>query len=219
MKRDEALELLAENIKNQNLQKHCLAVEMVMRELARYFNEGEEDKSSSSTELSRSESEGRKEHKVLFDPLAIAREDEERWGICGLLHDIDYEKTKDDPNLHSKMGAEMLRELGFDEELCDAVLTHNEAHGKEPETKMAKALFCLDPLTGLIVAATLVLPSKKIEDLKVENILNRFGEKAFARGAKREIIKKSEEYLGISLEEFVKIVLKAMQKISNELGL
>jgi len=184
MKRDEALKLLAENIKNQNLQKHCLAVEMAMRELARYFNEGEEG-----------------------------------WGICGLLHDIDYEKTKADPSLHSKMGAEMLRGLGFDEELCDAVLTHNEAHGKEPETKMAKALFCLDPLTGLIVAATLVLPSKKIGDLKVENILNRFGEKAFARGAKREIIKKSEEYLGISLEEFVKIVLKAMQKISNELGL
>jgi len=185
MEREKALNILKENLKNQNLIKHSLAVEAAMRELARYFKEGEE----------------------------------ERWALCGLLHDIDYEKTKDDPNLHSKMGAEMIRKLGFEEELCDAVLTHNEAHGIKPKTKMAKALFCLDPLTGLIVAATLVLPTKKISDLKVENILNRFKEKSFARGANREIIKKSEEYLGISLKEFIKIVLEAMQKISNELGL
>jgi len=218
MKRDKALELLAENIKNQNLQKHCLAVEAGMRGLAEYFGENKE-----------------------------------KWGICGLLHDIDYEKTKDNPNLHSKMGAEMLKELGFEKEICQAVLTHNEAHKILPESKMAKAIFCLDPLTGLIVAATLVLPSKtelpfmeatrrdksllhpslrlgqvkkrtkssspKISDLKVENVLHRFKEKSFARGANREIIKKCNELLGLSLEEFVKIVLEAMQKISNELGL
>ena len=203
MEMEAALNLLKENLKNQNLIKHSLAVEAGMRGLARHFNE-----------------------------------DEEKWGICGLLHDIDYEKTKGDPNLHSKMGAEMLKSLGFDKNICQAVLTHNEAHKKEPETKMAKALFCLDPLTGLIVAATLVLPSKtelpfieakvkkrtlssspKISDLKVENVLNRFEEKSFARGANREIIKKCNEFLGLSLEEFVKIVLEAMQKISNELGL
>jgi hypothetical protein len=184
MEREEALKLLTDNIKNQNLQKHCLAVEAGMRGLARHFNE-----------------------------------DEKKWALCGLLHDIDYEKIKDDPDLHSKMGAEMLKSLGFDKDICQAVLTHNEAHKKEPETKMAKALFCLDPLTGLIVAATLVLPSKKIKDLKVENVLHRFGEKSFARGANREIIKKCNEFLGLSLEEFVKIVLEAMQKISNELGL
>jgi len=184
MEMEAALNLLKENLKNQNLIKHSLAVEAAMRKLARYLGE-----------------------------------DEEKWALCGLLHDIDYEKTKDDPNLHSKMGAEMLKSLGFDKDICQAVLTHNEAHKKEPETKMAKALFCLDPLTGLIVAATLVLPSKKINDLKVENILHRFGEKSFARGANREIIKKCNEFLGLSLEEFVKIVLEAMQKISNELGL
>ena len=203
MEMEAALNLLKENLKNQNLIKHSLAVEAAMRKLARYLGE-----------------------------------DEEKWALCGLLHDIDYEKTKDDPNLHSKMGAEMLKSLGFDKNICQAVLTHNEAHKKEPETKMAKALFCLDPLTGLIVAATLVLPSKtelpfieakvkkrtlssspKISDLKVENVLNRFKEKSFARGANREIIKKCNELLGLSLEEFVKIVLEAMQKISNELGL
>jgi putative nucleotidyltransferase with HDIG domain len=184
MKREEALNLLKENIKNQNLIKHSLAVEAAMRNLAEYFGE-----------------------------------DIEKWGICGLLHDVDYEKTKNDPNLHSKLGSEMLKKLGFEKEICDAVLTHNEIHGILPETKMAKALYCVDPLTGLIVAATLVLPSKKINDLKVENVLNRFKEKSFAKGANREIIKKCEDFLGLSLEKFVEIVLKAMQKISGDLGL
>lgn len=146
-------------------------------------------------------------------------EDEEKWALCGLLHDIDYEKTKGDANLHSKEGAEILRGLGLDEEIVNAVLSHNEAHGVLPQTKMAKALFCLDPLTGLIVAAVLVLPSRKISDLTAENILNRFKEKAFARGANREIIKKSQEYLNLNLEDFVKIVLEGMQRISADLGL
>jgi predicted hydrolase (HD superfamily) len=84
---------------------------------------------------------------------------------------------------------------------------------------MAKSLFCLDPLTGLIVAATLVLPSKKLKDLKVENVLNRFKEKSFAKGANREIIKKCKEYLGLPLEKFIEITLKAMQEISDQLGL
>jgi putative nucleotidyltransferase with HDIG domain len=146
-------------------------------------------------------------------------EDVAKWGTCGLLHDTDYEKTKGDPNSHSKVGSEMLRNLGTEEEICQAVLTHNEAHSILPETKMAKALFCLDPLTGLIVASTLVLPTKKINDLKVENVLNRFEEKAFARGANREIIGKCQEYLGLSIEKFVEISLKVMQNISADLGL
>jgi putative nucleotidyltransferase with HDIG domain len=184
MEREEALKFLKENLKNQNLIKHSLAVEVGMRALAKYFSE-----------------------------------DEEKWGLAGLLHDIDYEKTQGNPDLHSKLGAETLRELGIEEEICEAVLTHNEAHGVKPKTKMAKALYCLDPLTGLIVAATLVLPSKKIEDLKVENVLKRFKEKAFARGAKRETIQKCEEYLSLNLEKFVEIVLGAMKKISDQLEL
>ena len=184
MEREKALNLLEENLKNQNLIKHCLAVEAAMIELAKCFNE-----------------------------------DEEKWGTCGLLHDIDYEKTKGDPKLHSKIGSEMLKDLGFDEEICQAVLTHNEAHGIEPQGAMAKALYCIDPLTGLIVAATLVLPSKKLADLEVGNTLNRFKEKAFARGANREIIAKCQELLNLKLENFIKLVLSSMQKISNELGL
>ena len=146
-------------------------------------------------------------------------EDEEKWGTAGLLHDIDYEKTKDNPREHSLVGAKILEELGFDKEICEAVKAHNEAHGIAPETLMAKSLYVCDPLTGLIVAATLVLPSKKLVDLTSENILNRFGEKAFARGVNREIIKKCEQYLNMPLEEFISVGLKAMQKIYNELGL
>lgn len=183
MDREEALKLVKEKIKNQNLIKHSLAVEVCMRALARHFNENEK-----------------------------------KWDLTGLLHDIDYEETKNDPNLHSIKGAEFLEKLGLDKEIVQAVKTHNEAHGISPETQTAKALYCVDPLTGLIVAATLVLPSKKLADLTVENILNRFKEKSFARGANREIILKCSE-INLSLEKFVEICLKAMQEISDELGL
>jgi len=145
--------------------------------------------------------------------------DEEKWGLCGLVHDIDYEQTKDSPMLHSKIGAETLKELEVEEEVCQAVLTHNEAHGIKPENIMAKALYCVDPLTGLIVAATLVLPSKKISQLTVDSVLNRFEEKRFAMGANRKIISQSKEYLGFELKEFAEIVLNAMQEISDNLGL
>jgi hypothetical protein len=183
MNREQAIKLVKEKIKNENLIKHCLAVEACMRVLAEKFGE-----------------------------------DSEKWGLAGLLHDIDYEETKNDPDKHSLVGAEMLEKLGLDKEICEAVKTHNEKHGIVPESKMAKALFSVDPLTGLIVAATLVLPNKKISELTVENILNRFKEKSFARGANREIISKCSE-IGLSLEEFIKIGLEAMQKINNELGL
>jgi len=145
-------------------------------------------------------------------------EDLDKWGLAGLLHDIDYEETKDNPNQHSILGAEMLEKLDMDKEIVDAVKTHNEMHGILPQTLMAKALFCLDPLTGLIVAATLVLPDRKINDLTVDNVLNRFKEKAFARGANREIIQKCSE-INLTLEDFTEICLKAMQEISADLGL
>jgi len=146
-------------------------------------------------------------------------EDEEKWGLTGLLHDIDYEKVKDDLSQHSLLGSKMLQDLGLGEDICRAVKVHNEAHGLSPETLMEKALFVIDPLTGLIVAAALVLPSKRITDLKTKSVIKRFKEKAFARGANREIIKKCEEYLDLDLENFVKIGLEAMQKIAGELGL
>jgi len=183
MIRDQAFNLVREKIKNQNLVKHCLAVEAVMRNLA--VNLG-------------------------GDP--------EKWGLAGLLHDIDYEETKNAPEKHSLVGAEMLEKIGLEKEIVEAIKAHNEIHGLARETKLAKALFCTDPITGLIVASTLVLPSKKIKDLSVESILNRFKEKSFARGANREAILTCSE-IGLSLEEFAKISLLAMQEIANDLGL
>ncbi len=144
---------------------------------------------------------------------------QEQWGLCGLLHDIDYEKTAGDATTHSKIGSQMLKDLGLDDAIVHAVLAHNEAHNIAPQSQMAKALFCVDPLTGLIVASALVLPSKKLADLKTESILKRFKEPAFAKGANREIIKKSEELLGLALEEFIQIALEGMQNIAEELGL
>jgi len=146
-------------------------------------------------------------------------ENQEKWGITGLLHDIDYEETKNEPVKHSIIGAEILEKLGIDKEIVEAVKTHNEIHEIEPQSRMAKAIYCVDPLTGLIVAATLVLPSKKIADLTVENVLNRFSEKGFAKGANREIIAKCHALLDLSLENFVKICLETMKKINEELGL
>ena len=144
-------------------------------------------------------------------------EDVEEWSLAGLLHDIDYEQTT--PEQHSLIGAKMLRKEGLSDEIVESVKTHNEMHGIKPESLMAKALYVCDPISGLIIAATLVLPSKKIKELKTDNVLKRFKEKSFAKGANREIIYQCEELLGLKLEQFCDISLNAMQEISNELGL
>lgn len=155
---------------------------------------------------------------------AMARffsEDEERWGIAGLVHDIDMEEVdyRNEPTKHGPGSIEILRENGLtDEDVLNAVLAHNEALGGERKTRIEKAIHCVDPLTGLIVASALVLPSRKLADVTVENVLNRYKEKSFAKGANREIIARCSE-LGLSLEEFCKIGLEAMQGVEGELGL
>jgi len=146
-------------------------------------------------------------------------EDEEEWGLCGLLHDIDYEKTKNSPEKHSLVGAQMLEDLGIKEEIVEAVKTHNEMHGIKPKGLMAKSLFVCDPLSGLIVASALISPSKKLSGIDADFVLRRFDEKDFARGANREIIKKCEPYLDLELQEFVALCLGGMQDISSDLGL
>ncbi len=185
MNREKALNLIKKYVENKNSIKHMLAVEAIMRALARNF-----------------------------------KEDEDLWGIAGLVHDIDMEIVdyRDEPQKHGAKGAEILKENGADENIANAALAHNEATGKERKTLLEKAIFCTDPLTGLIVAGTLVLPSKKIADLTTESVLKRFKEKAFARGADREIIASCNE-IGLELKGFVKIGLKAMQEISNEIDL
>jgi putative nucleotidyltransferase with HDIG domain len=142
----------------------------------------------------------------------------EEWGLAGLLHDIDIELTSGDTNTHSTLGADMARDLGASEEIANAILCHNERHGVKPETKMEKALFCIDPLTGLITAAVLVLPEKKIASLEADSVRRRFKEKSFAAGANREHIARCSE-LGLNLDEFVAIGLEAMKGIAPQLGL
>lgn len=183
MTRDELAAEVSRRITTKNLFKHILAVEAVMRRLARHFGE-----------------------------------DEERWGAAGLLHDIDYEDTKNNPDVHSIKSGEIAAELGFDSEIVDAVKAHNEIHGFPRETKMAKALYSADPLTGLIVASALISPKKKLSGIDTDFVVNRMGEKSFARGAKRDIIRACSE-LGLTVTEFISQGLEAMQGISEELGL
>jgi len=152
---------------------------------------------------------------------ALARhfgEDEDEWGLAGLLHDIDVELTGGDMSQHSKLGADLVREMGGSEPMVHAILCHNDAHDIPCETLMDKALFCADPITGLITAAALVRPDKKLTGVEPKSIRKRFKEKSFAAGAKRENIAACSA-LGLELEQFIEISLKAMQGIAEDLGL
>jgi len=148
--------------------------------------------------------------------------DESRWGMVGLLHDIDWDATKDVPDQHAKQTVAWLKELGnTDLELHDAILSHNHHHNGEgePSSQMERALYTCDELTGFIVARTLVLPTKKIADVTPESVIKKFPSKSFAAAVNREQIKLCEEKLGIKLIDFVSIVLKSMQEISDDLSL
>lgn len=145
-------------------------------------------------------------------------QDEELWGLAGLLHDIDYDGTADDPARHSLVGGEMLASLDFPEELVHAVKAHNDYHGIPRESFMDKALYAADPVTGLIVAGALIKPEKKLAAIDVPFLLNRFNEKSFARGANRQQIESCVE-LEMDLSEFLQLSLEAMQGINKDLGL
>lgn len=145
-------------------------------------------------------------------------EDEEKWAITGLLHDIDVELTEGDMTQHAKLGAQIARDLGADEEIANAILCHNAMLGVSCETKMDKALYCADPITGLITAAALVRPDKKLANVEAKSIRKRFKEKSFAAGANREQIASCSE-IGLELNDFIEISLDAMKGASGELGL
>ena len=145
-------------------------------------------------------------------------EDEEKWGLAGLLHDIDYDDTKDKPELHSLEGAKMLAEMGLPQEVIYAVKVHNVRHGLPRQSLMDKALYATDPTTGLIVAGALIKPEKKLAAIDVPFLVNRMKEKSFAKGANREQIRACTE-MGLTLEEFLDLSLEAMQGAASELGL
>jgi len=144
------------------------------------------------------------------------KEDEEKWGLAGLIHDLDYEKTQNQPEKHTLLACEILKEHGVDEEILRTIRCH--AGIEKPITKMEWAIYSADPLTGLIVAATLMHPTKKIKNVDTEFVLRRFKEKSFAKGADRNTIMECQN-LGLSLNEFIQICLSSMQEIADELGL
>jgi putative nucleotidyltransferase with HDIG domain len=143
-------------------------------------------------------------------------EDVEKWGLAGLLHDIDYEETKAEPSKHGLVGAEYLESLGLEEDIIHAIKVH--VGHLAPESKLDWALFATDPLTGLIVASALMHPDKSLKSLDTDFVLRRFKEKRFAAGANRDQIETCQN-LGLELSEFVEVCLQGMQKITDELGL
>lgn len=181
--RDEALNLVKKHVTKRNVIYHMLAVEAIMRSMAKHFGENEDE-----------------------------------WGLIGILHDVDYEKTEAAPEKHTLLAEQILKGMVPDE-LVKAIKTHNAKHtGILPETRMEKALIASDAISGLLVACALVMPSKKLSDMKVETVAKKFKDKDFARGAERDRILVCEE-IGIPREKFFEVALDGLKAIASEIGL
>jgi putative nucleotidyltransferase with HDIG domain len=181
--RNEALALVREFVKNENLVRHMLAVEAAMRFYA--------EKSG---------------------------EDVETWGLTGLLHDYDWEihPTLDE---HPQAGVDLLRTRGVPEMIIRAILSHADHTGVPRQSRMEKALYACDEITGLITAVALVRPSHSLLDLEISSVKKKWKDRAFAAGANREEISRASEEFGIDLWEHVSNVIQAMRRIAPELGL
>jgi putative nucleotidyltransferase with HDIG domain len=183
MDRTEALNIVHEYVKNENLARHMLAVEAAMRFYAAKYGE-----------------------------------DQELWGITGILHDFDWEIH---PTLeeHPLAGEPILRQHGVPEVVIRAVMSHADHTGIPRTTRMEKALYACDEVTGLITAVALVRPSRSLYDLEASSVKKKWKDKAFAAGANREEIAKAAEEFGVELWEHVQNVILAMRNIAPELGL
>src|ERR1700755_723307 len=148
-------------------------------------------------------------------------ENADLWGVVGLLHDFDYERYPDvEANGHPNRGAEILREKGVDEIVVRAILAHAaEVTGAEPESSLEKALVAVDELTGFLIAVALVRPSKSILDVEVKSVKKKWKDKAFAAPVHREEIEHAAAALGVDLDEHIQVVLDAMKKNAEGLGL
>lgn len=143
-------------------------------------------------------------------------QDVDKWGLAGILHDLDYEITEKSPELHTTETVKILQDLDIDSEVICTIQAHA---GHIPcKSDMEWSIFSIDPLTGLIIAATLMHPSKKLIEIDLGFIKRRYKEKSFARGARREDIEQVKN-IGMDLDEFLTVCLEAMQGISEELGL
>ena len=181
--REEAFALLKEYNQSDGLIKHALAVEGVMRYMARKYGANEE-----------------------------------KWGIVGLIHDLDYEKY---PDQHCKKTEEILKEHNWPEEYIRAVVSHGWGIcvDVKPETDMEKVLYAIDELTGLVVTSALVRPSKSVLDMKAKSVKKKWKDKRFAAGVDRSIIQKGAEMLGVEVGELITDTIMGMREVAEEIGL
>ncbi len=181
--RDEAMALLRSYQKNENLIKHALAVEAVMRHMARKRGE-----------------------------------DEEKWGIIGLIHDLDWEMY---PEQHCQVTRKVLEEEGWPEDWIHAVMSHGYGlvTDVEPEHEMEKVLYTIDELTGLITATALMRPSRSILDMKTKSVKKKWNQRGFAAGVNRDVIEDGASRLGMELSDVIQDTLEGMQTVADDLGL
>ena len=181
--REEAYGLLTEYNENDNLIKHALAVEGVMRYCARKRGE-----------------------------------DEEKWGIIGLIHDLDYEQF---PKDHCRKTAEILEDNNWPEDYIRAAISHawGTYSDVEPQTELEKVLYAIDELTGLVAASALVRPTKSVLDMKANSVKKKWKDKRFAAGVDRSIIEKGAEMLGMELTELIDDTIMGMREVAEEIGL
>lgn len=181
--REDAWNLLTEHTESDSLRRHAMAVEQVMRCLARKYGE-----------------------------------DEELWGMTGLLHDFDYEKYPSAEE-HPYVGNKILKEQGYPEALTTAIMGHANHTGVPRESLMAKALYAADEISGFIFAVTYVRPSKSIHDVKVKSVKKKLKQKSFAASVNREEVVEGPEELGVTLEEHIQFVIDALREKAEALGL
>ena len=145
-------------------------------------------------------------------------QDEEKWGIVGLMHDLDYERF---PEQHCKKAREILEERGWPEEYIRAVVSHGWGlcSDVEPQSNMEKTLYAVDELTGLITAAALVRPSKSVSDLEAKSVMKKWKDKSFAAGVNRSVIEKGAAMLGVELRELVSDTIMGMREVADKIGL
>jgi putative nucleotidyltransferase with HDIG domain len=149
-------------------------------------------------------------------------ESEDFWGVVGLLHDIDWEKTQSTPEEHTSLGMTLLKEAGCPPEIVRAMRSHSWGLMQQdvpPESTMEKVLYGVDELTGFVTAVALVRPSKSLQDLEVKSVKKKWKDKAFARGVDREVIQKGADLLGVPIEELIEDVIIALRPSEKEIGL
>ena len=181
--RDDAFRLLKEYNESESLIKHALAVEGVMRYMARKNGE-----------------------------------DEEKWGVIGLIHDLDYEKY---PDQHCRKTEEILRDHNWPEEYIRAVVSHGWGicSDVEPKNRLEKTLYAIDELTGLVVTAALVRPSRSVMDMKAKSVKKKWKNKRFAAGVDRSIITRGAEMLDTELTELITDTIMGMREVAESIGL